>query len=79
MEYQNIKTIEAIKEELIKNQSESIEILKEILESDKKIISYLNSRIQDLEEVNDLQKQVIALQDLQIIELKANILRLWNI
>ena len=79
MKYQNIKTIEAIKEELIKNQSESIEILKEILESDKKIISYLNSRIQDLEEVNDLQKQVIALQDLQIIELKANILRLWNI
>jgi hypothetical protein len=74
MEEQNI---EAIKTELIKHQSEAIEIHKEISESDKKIISYLKSIIQDLEEVNDLQKKIISLQNLQIIDLKANIL--WNI
>jgi len=74
MEDQNI---EEIKTELIKHQSEAIEIHKEISESDKKIISYLKSIIQDLEEVNDLQKKIISLQNLQIIDLKANIL--WNI
>jgi hypothetical protein len=74
MEEQNI---EAIKTELIKHQSEAIEIHKEISESDKKIISYLKSMIQDLEEANDLQRQIIHLQNLQIIDLKANIL--WNI
>jgi hypothetical protein len=71
------QNIEAIKTELIKHQSEAIEIHKEISESDKKIISYLKSMIQDLEEVNNLQKQIIHLQNLQIIDLKANIL--WNI
>jgi hypothetical protein len=74
MEEQNI---EAIKTELIKHQSEAIEIHKEISESDKKIIGYLKSMIQDLEEANDLQRQIIHLQNLQIIDLKANIL--WNI
>jgi hypothetical protein len=74
MEEQNI---EAIKTELIKHQSEAIEIHKEISESDKKIIGYLKSIIQDLEEANDLQRQIIHLQNLQIIDLKANIL--WNI
>ena len=54
-----------------------IELHKKISESDEKIISYLKSMIQDLEEANDLQRQIIHLQNLQIIDLKANIL--WNI
>jgi uncharacterized protein YecA (UPF0149 family) len=70
MEEQNIKTVETI-------QAEMIELHKKISESDEKIISYLKSMIQDLEEANDLQRQIIHLQNLQIIDLKANIL--WNI
>jgi len=54
MEEQNVKTVETI-------QAEMIELHKKISESDEKIIGYLKSMIQDLKEVNDLQKQIIHL------------------